>query len=176
MTPSQNSKYWRRWGQVCRANNWRWIKGRLVEGARLDLGDHHTAVWQIAQTIADQTCRAITADDLRHACHIHALGRDIGHSDLTNEQFSRLLLLWGDERHLRGLLIYPDDLTAQIHWHNPDRAKKDSLVRNIRSAAREEYISAITQDLYGTIYWEDLDNKALLGLLRKIKANAPAHA
>ncbi len=174
MNEGQNSKYWRRWAAVCRQNQWRWLKGRLVAGAVTEASPHHQAVWQLAQAIADQECRAILADDLRHACHVYALGRDVSHLDLHNDQFDRLLLLWGNEREIRGLLVYPDDLAAQMHWDDPGRAKKESLVRSIRAAAADEYICSITQDLFGTIYWEDLENKALLGLLRKIKGNAPA--
>lgn len=176
MTDDQNRKYWRRWAFVCRQNQWRWIKGRLVAEAVKEAGPHHAAVWRLAETMADQACRAVEADDLRHACHVHAFGRDMSHTSFSNDQFDRLLLLWGNERKIRGLLVYPDDISAQMYWDDPNRAKKESLVRAIREAAAEEYICSITQDLYGTIYWEDLDNKALLGLLRKIKGNAPAHA
>ena len=171
----QNSKYWRRWGVVCKTNRWRWLKGRLADDAVKDAGAHHLAVWRIAEALADQGCRAVVADDLRHACHVHAIGRDVSHSDFNNDQFSRLLLLWGDERKIRGLLIDADDLSAQMLWDNPDQAKKLSLIRAIKALASDEYICSITQHVWGTIYWEDLDVKALLGLLRKLQGNKPAH-
>ena len=176
MNDNQNSKYWRCWGKVVRANQWRWIKGRLVTEAVQDAGPHHQAVWRLAQTIADQGCRAIEAEDLRHACHVHALGQDMSHTGFNNDQFNRLLLLWGDERKIRGLLVYPDDIRAQTFWDNPDMQKKEGLIRSILAAASDDYVSKISADIWGTIYWQDLDSAALLGLLRKVKANAPAMA
>jgi hypothetical protein len=176
MTDDQNRKYWRRWSFVCRQNHWRWVKGRLIADAVKDAGPHHQAVWRIAEMLAEQSCRAIAAEDLRHACNVHAFGRDMSHVNFTNDQFDRLLLLWGNERQIRGLLVYSDDIAAQIYWDDANRSKKESLIRSIKAAAADEYICSITQDLYGTIYWEDLDLKALLGLLRKIKGNAPASA
>ena len=173
MNTGQNSKYWRRWAAVCHHNNWRWIKGRLSAEAVKDTGPHHTAVWVHAEQLANQACRAVTADDLRHACHVHAFGRDISHSSLTNRQFDRLLLLWGNEREMRGLLN-TDDIRAQVLWDHPDQAEKLSLVHAIKLAAAHEYICSITRDVFGTEYWEDLDAKQLLGLLRKIKGNSPA--
>jgi hypothetical protein len=169
----QNSKYWRRWTRVCAANRWRWSKGRLANDAVKDAGLHHVAVWNFAGALADQNCRAVVADDLRHACHVHALGRDVSHTDFTNDQFSRVLLLLGDEKKLPGLLIVPDHVRSQMFWDNPEMQKKESLIFSIKAAANDAYIQRITADVWGTIYWEDLDVKALLGLLRKLKGNQP---
>lgn len=170
----QNSKYWRRWAMVCRVNHWRWSKGRLAMDAVRDAGQHHVAVWNLAEKIADQHCRAVVADDLRHGCHIHVAGRDLSHGNFSNEQFNRLLLLWGNERDFPGLLINPDNVRSQMLWDDPLMAKKDGLIRSIKELARDEYICKITSDIWGTIFWEDnLDCEALLGLLRKLKGNQP---
>lgn len=174
MNDSQNKKYWRRWSVVQKVNHWRWLKGRLVAEAVREASAHHAAVWRFAETLADQSSRAVTANDLRHACHVHACGRDISHEAMSNDQFNRLLLLWGNEREIKGLLVDTLDIRALSYWENPEIQKKDSLVRAIRAAADEKYIESITVDLWGTIFWEDLDNNALLGLLRKLKGNAPA--
>jgi hypothetical protein len=175
MTPSQNSKYWHRWSAVCQANRWSQSKGRLVENAVQDASQHHVAVWRIAENLALQDCRCVTANDLRHACHVYAFGRYIGHDSLTNTQFSRLLVLWGDERGICGLLIDPDQIDAQTFWDHQDLAKKESLIRSISALAKEEYIKKITDSIWGTIYWQDLDATALLGLLRKLKGNRPTN-
>ena len=159
---------------VCRVNHWRWSKGRLVAEAVRDAGQHHAAVWTLAERIADKHCRAVVADDLRHACHVYAVGRDVSHGNFSNEQLSRLFLLWGNERGLPGLLIEPDHVQSQIFWDDPALAKKESLIRAIKALARDEYICKITADIWGTIFWEDnLDCAALLGLLRKLKGNQP---
>lgn len=173
MNAGQNSKYWRRWTFVCRHNNWCWIKGRLADNAVKDASQHHTAVWMIARNIAQAGSRAPVANDLRHACHVLAFGRDISHDSLSNSQFDRLLLLWGNERECPGLLVNPENIAALVAWDNPDQARKISLIRAIKEAATDEYTCKITQDIWGTIYWEDLGCSALLGLLRKIKGNAP---
>lgn len=173
MNAAQNSLYWRRWAFIGRSNNWKWVKGRLLEAAVKDRGQHHVAVWNLADKIADQRCRAIVADDLRHGCHVHAFGRDVSSKAFTNDQFSRLLVLWGDEKKLPGLLINPDHIQSQMFWDNPDMQKKESLVWSIKAAAPDAYIEKITASIWGTIYWEDLDCPALLGLLRKLKGNQP---
>jgi len=123
--------------------------------------------------LADQSCRAVTANDLRHACHVHTFGRDVSHIHFTNAQFDRLLLLWGDERQTRGLLIFPEDIKAQVLWDDPEQAKKLSLIRAIKAQAPDEYICAITRDIWGTDFWEDLDYTAMLGLNRKLKGARP---
>jgi len=61
-----------------------------------------------------------------------------------------------------------------MNWEDPARMTKNSLIEAIRRAAGHEYICKISNDIWGTIYWEDLDAPSLLGLLRKIKGNAPA--
>ena len=176
MNAAQNTKYWRRWNAVVKHNNWRWLKGRLVEGAAKDTSPHHTSIWYTAEQIAAKAFHSPIADDLRHACHVLALGRDVSHSDFTNPQFSRLLVLWGDDKDMAGLLINPDCITSGMAWNDPDRARKAGLIAAIEQAAEESYIRSITADVWGTIYWRDLDTTALLGLLRKIKGNAPARA
>ena len=174
MNEAQNKKYWRRWSSVVRANQWRWLAGRIVDAAVGDVSEHHAAVWRIARELAAKAHRAPIADDLRHACHVHALGRDVSHTDFTNDQFSRLLVLWGDEKKLPGLLIVQDHIRSQMYWDNPEMQKKESLIFSIKALASDAYIEKITASIWGTIYWEDLDVKALLGLLRKLKGNAPA--
>lgn len=174
MTTAQNTKYWKRWNAVVKHNNWRWLKGRLADGAVKNAGPYHEAIWNLATQLANKACRAPIADDLRHACHVLATGRDVSHGNLTNAQFDRLLLLWGNERDVDGLLINADDITAHTAWDNPDQARKASVIRAIEEAADEAYIRSITTDIWGTIYWRDLDVRRLLGLLRKVKGNAPA--
>ena len=173
MNAGQNSKYWRRWAFVCRHNRWRWTKGRLAQDAVNAESYHHIALWLIAENMAAKSCRAAVADDLRHGCHIHAFGRDVSHTYFSNDQFSRLLVLWGDEKKLPGLLIQPDHVKSQMFWDNPELQKKESLIYSIKASAPDAYIEKITASIWGTIFWEDLDTPALLGLLRKLKGNQP---
>lgn len=171
MTESQDKKYWRRWSAVCRANGWRWEKGFLV---RPDLapggGDapvavptspHHAAVWQLATALALQEDRAPLANDLRHACHVHALGREISHLKITNTQFSRLLTLWGNDKDQRGLLIDPLCLTSDLAWSHPEFQTHASRRWTIEHHCVESYVVAVTREMFQTADWQSLPAAAL---------------
>src|SRR5207302_5425520 len=45
MTDKQEKLYWRLWGRVVHANDWRFYKGRVMESAALNNSAHHLAVW-----------------------------------------------------------------------------------------------------------------------------------
>src|ERR1700749_1577634 len=110
MNQAQNSKYIRCWIRCVLANHWVMRKGRLADNAvREDASAFHGAVWRAAENLAAAQVRAVTADDLRHGCHVAALGHDKSSKEFTSGEFDRLLLLWGNEREMKGLLIYPDD-------------------------------------------------------------------
>ncbi len=163
MTELQNTLYWRRWSAVCHANDWVWVKGRMKGEALRDASEHHVAVWRIASDLAVQQHRAVTANDLRHGCHVYAFGRDIGHQEMTNAQFSRLLCLWGNgkggEQRMDGLLIEPLCLTSMEHWLDTE-GKLDSIQRTkwfIQHAAEDAYVRHISADKFGTRMWEWLD-------------------
>src|SRR5690349_20018535 len=105
MSPAQFSRHWRDWNAVAKASGWRMRKGRLVcledEDAlgqrRPTKSEHHARVWTFAEQLALREHRAVTADDLRHACYLAAFGRvaSMQTADpMTNGEFNRLLALW----------------------------------------------------------------------------------
>lgn len=157
MTELQNTLYWRRWAAVCHANDWTWIKGRLKAEALRDYSEHHVAVWKIAGELALQKHRAVTAEDLRHACHVYALGRDASHQEMTNAQFSRLLALWGDGRDKWGLLNEPDCLESRMHWDDPKLDQVERTKAFIKNAAPDAYVRTVSEHKFGTRMWEWLD-------------------
>lgn len=175
MTESQDKKYLRRWGAVLRANNWRMRDCRLLPEAVRGGSEHHTAVWRLAEKIAEQECRAVIPDDLRHACHIHACGRDLPHKRMNNDQFNRLLILWGDERDYPGLLIEPDHIASVMAWDNPAEARRQSQISYLRKLAPANVIAAVALDAHFGDDWEGLQLKELQDLgfiLRKRGARA----
>ena len=171
MNDSQNNKYWRRWGAVVRTNQWRWLDGRLVDAAKGDVSEHHTAVWHIARERAAKAHRAPVADDLRHACHIHACGRDVSHVKMTDQQFDRLLILWGNERSekdqlfLPGLLIDGEHLSSILIWDDPKAYQeyhRKCTVQYIRQLAHEAVISSIARSAGYGDDWGSLTRDQLL--------------
>ena len=170
MTDLQNRKYFRRWAEVVRCNDWSMIKGRLNPKASRTYSEHHKAVWKLAETLAQAHHRAVTAEDLRHGCHLYAFGgKDCSHKDFTNAQFSRLLALWGDEKKQRGLLIEPDCLTSRNHWDDPTVGEVERLKAYI-SKAPEAYVRAISADRFGTRLWEWLEPGQLRALVMTLRA------
>ena len=175
MNDSQDKKYWRRWSAVVRANQWRWLDGRLVDAARGDVSEDHAAVWRIARELAGAAHRAPIANDLRHACHIHAVGRDISHLKMTDPQFDRLLILWGDERDLLGLLVEPDDLNSVMAWIDPKEYQRKCTVKYIRQLAPEAVIISIAARAGYGDNWESLTRDQLLALGRIIRDRNNPH-
>lgn len=170
MNKAQEQKYFRRWSAVLRANNWRMRDCRLVPEAVRDAGEHHVAVWTIAQRLADAECRAIIPDDLRKACHVHATGLPMKHLRMNDQQFDRLLLLWGDERKLPGLLIEPDHIASVMAWIDPSEAARRNTVEYLRHLAPDEVIAAIASDDGLGDDWESLPREKLQELGRILRA------
>jgi len=163
MTEKQATYYWRLWSRVCHVNDWRFLKGRVAPDAQRDTSKHHVAVWQCAETRARQNHRSVTADDLRHGCHIHAIGRDKGHIDLEpRRECSRVFTLF-------KLLIEPNDLDAIMNWEDPGRDERRVLIVGIKRMAPFAYIDQVCKgkfpDDYTSPFWEDLE----IGQLRQLR-------
>jgi arylamine N-acetyltransferase len=120
--------------------------------------EQHARVWTFAEQLALREHRAVTADDLRHACYLAAFGRvaSMRAADpMTNGEFNRLLALW-------AVLIDPDNLAAQVDWMHPEEAARRGLVASIlRSAPGEAYVIAISKRKFGTAAWRDLGDRQL---------------
>lgn len=168
LSPPQIKKYWRRWSACSAANDWRGIV--TGDGAK---SEFHQLVWRQARALANADFRAVNADDLRHACHVVACGRAVSHRRLSNADFSRLLVWWGDERAVAGLLIDPEDLASLIAWQNPDLTDRDFLCAVIRRTAPFALIDSVARHNLAAVYspphWDQLDHAELIGLLRVLK-------
>lgn len=92
-----------------------------------------------------------TADDLRKAGHLVAVGRPMSSKEMTNRQLDRVLVLW-------RLLTDPTDLHAVIAWQQSGRPDETRLRWCVEHCGFESaYIAALCRDRFGTSRWETLD-------------------
>ena len=163
MTIAQHKFYWRRWAAVARHNSWWMSARRLFEGAfeSADVSPHHRAVWAAARDLAMAASRGLTADDLRHGCHIVALGADKRSRDLTNSDFDSLLTYWGDGKTIRGLLFDATDMGSEIHRANPALQRRRRYLYALRVDCLQGYLVSECSRIYGTKKWEDLNDVQL---------------
>lgn len=193
MTENQQRLYIRRWIACVRANHWVMRKGRLVEnavgvrsaecGMRNEFSEWHALVWTSAQQLALQQHRAVTAEDLRKGCHVVAFGSVKSSKDLTNQEFNRLLVLWGNERPLHeggmaGLLIDPLDLASIAAWRDPEITERNSFVAFLRSKAHEGVLIRIAENAFPEVRsqdkcWNELELSKLRWMSKQLKDRRP---
>lgn len=172
MTDNQRKHfYFPAWLACAAAYDWRMVGGRLLadlaalrercnqlpEPAAGVLYDVLTA----AEKLARQEHRAVVADDLRHACNLVA-GGNASANKLNNGQLSKVVNLF-------RLLRDPDDLTAVMHWLNPDEADRVSLADHIATLCPEARLRAIAVNAWNTSEWRDQDASRLRWLLREVR-------
>jgi hypothetical protein len=180
MTEPQHALYIRRWICVVRANHWVMRKHRLVENAvRGERSEWHQRVWDAAEMLAAQEHCAVTAEHLRHGCHVVAFGKKKSSWDLTNQEFDRLLIWFGHEpKHnmrgplLKGLLIDPENLTSVQAWLNPEENKRLHKIEYLRKLADEGKLRALSRNAWSIGDWESLDAQRLDSLISEVKAKA----
>lgn len=168
--PQIKSLYFPAWNRVCRALNWRMVKGRLSGKKEPLWGGMETSrlyqeVWAEAEILARHLARAITAEDLRHACHVVAIGRDVSSKDLNNPALDRVLILF-------RLLRDPDDLEAMMTWLHPEHAERRRLIWSISNAAPDAYILRCATPWRGSFEgdrWDGLPTAALRKLLALLR-------
>ena len=187
MTEAQRKHFYiPAWLACARVNDWRMVGGRLLA----DLAAQRERCNQIpepaagvlfdvlaaAEKLARQDHCAVTADHLRHACNLVGTRREaqgvrhegvLSSNKMTNGQLSQVVNLF-------NLLADPDDLTAVMHWLNPEEADRASLADHIAKLAHEAQLRAIAINAWNTSEWRDQDISRLRWLLREVKhANRP---
>lgn len=152
MTTAQTRAYWRAWSMVVRVNRWSMVCGALHPQAALDVSDIHRAVWEAAEARAKRAGCAVTADDLRHGCHLVALGRDKSMKDLGNGRDATRVFA------VMRLLANPDEVAARITYldREGEADSRRRMVHRIRTAAPLAYVLNISRDRFGTEDWESL--------------------
>ncbi|HVU07639.1 MAG TPA: hypothetical protein VHG89_03750 [Verrucomicrobiae bacterium] len=168
MTPKQTTFYWSLWRECCQKNGWRMERGRLLHDP-FKLNEMGKKVWTMAEQIAIQQHRAVLLDDLRHAVHIVALGRQRSSKDFTNKEFNKVRLVL-------QLCADFDNLQAQMEQANPEMAERGSFVAFLRKKAHEGLIITISQNAFGTKHWDDLPIEKLRWLSKQLKERQPARS
>ena len=162
MTPAQRTRfYFPAWHRAMRAN-WRTEKGRLIELDDAPVSELKQSVCDCAVTLALQQHRAPVADDLRHACHVVAIGRAKSSSDLANAEVERVVLLF-------RLLADPDDLDARINYDRPACAQRRRMEWALAHRYIPGYVTSISRELFGTSNWHTLKDDALHQLVMTLQ-------
>lgn len=111
-----------------------------------------------------------TADAMRHACHLVALGRAASSKTMTAADCDRVVCLF-------RLLANPADLDAAMAWEGKDRRSRNRLLWALHHAGADApYIHAISRDKFGGRCPDRLDNRELHDLVRTIKARVGSRA
>jgi len=137
--------YFPNWSATVKANGWRMVSGRLQLGT-LDSGLGSELV-ALGRQRAAALHRGCTVDDLRHAAHVLALGRDKSSTTLTNAELDRVVCLF-------RLLADPDDLKALTQWSAYQRGEDPGSEKRVdyflSHAAPAAYAGRIAADQFGT--------------------------
>jgi len=170
MTESQRTSYFRRWQRAFSAN-WFMDRGRVRKRDGRTESESLTAVVNAANRIATEAHRSPTADDLRHACHIVAIGRPKSSKEITNAEIDRIWLLF-------SLLTDPDNVDAVVKWQHPEIGERERLVKWISSLAPDATILVIARNAFGDAFdfghWQSLDIPKLKWLGKTLRSRQPA--
>ena len=159
MTPKQTTFYWSLWRDCCQANCWRMERGRLLHDPER-LNEMGKKVWTAAEQLALAAHRAVSLDDLRHGCHLVALGRQRSSKDLSNPEFNKVRLVF-------QLTQDWENLDAQMELANPEMVERRSFVSYLKKQFHEAALIAICKNAFGTIFWEDLEMSKLRWLAKQ---------
>lgn len=140
------------------------------QGATPEIRDERlTDMARRVAAYAEATCQGIrpTADQLRHACHVIALGRDRSSTRFTNADFDRVLTCF-------RLIANGDDISALIRWDHPEHDQAKRLAWVIGQYPEEAYVRSISADKFGTANWENLSVDQLRQLALTLRERAKA--
>lgn len=170
MTSRQSSGlYFPAWTAALKAN-WTVDRGTAVLTNNPPGGDRARQVDAIATERATKLARSVKADDLRHACHMVALGRDKSSKEMTNADLDKVLNLFRvlqDEYNLAASagISHPDqDVRRRLEW----------AVNNC--GLPTAYIAAIARATQGSSDWKSFDNRALGLLVATLRSRARARS
>jgi len=167
MTTRQlHALYFPAWARALKAN-WRTDRGCAVPADGRRTSDTLVQVEEAAVAAARRLMRAPKIEDLRHACHVVAIGRDKSSKDLNNAELDRVLAV------LR-ILADPDDLSAVIARDNPETdARRRYEWAIAHSGHPEAYIRTIAGTKFGSGNWKALPMPQLKMLSMTLKNRRP---
>lgn len=165
MTTVQAKKlYWPLWSKALRMA---WFKhptdGLVIQSAEPLAAEITLA----AQESADAEFRSVTANDLRHAAHRMALGRDKSSSHLTNRELDRIVALF-------RILGDPDDLKARLEYDHPERGERRRQDYVVRTAVPEAYARHVAADKFGTTNLDGLNDHQTRELAMTLRCRSAA--
>lgn len=163
MTQNQQRRlYFPAWTAAFRAN-WTSARGRVQDAAGHRPSEWRARVMAAAEVRARAGHRGITQDDLRHACHVVAFGKDRSSTDLKPLQMRRVL-------HLFKLLEDPDNLDALMRWMDPRKDERDEAAWFLEHRCREGYVRHVSADIHGTARWETLSDVEVIALANTLRS------
>lgn len=168
MSPKQTPVYFRLWQAAWKAQ---W---RLENGTPQILASASSEARQIdaiASRRARLQHRAPNLDDIRHATHVHAIGRDRSSKDLTQDEIDRVWALF-------RMLAAPEDLGAIIGVQNPQSQARLRTIHGLEHCGvpevRLQQWSAYFNG--GRTDWRDLPEDTLKAFSRYVWSRAPKRA
>jgi hypothetical protein len=179
MTPAQRTHfYFPKWLPTAARLDWVMVGGRLLAdvAAQFEAAGKFSPLARDlvrdiivrAQALAAGEHRAVTADDLRHACNLVASqGRTASATKLSNAELNAFDRLCAVLRRPFG-----DDLTPVIPFVNPAEDNRQRSLQHLRKLANEGRLRAIAKNTWGISDWEGLDQARLDALIAEIKKNA----
>lgn len=180
MSPEQRKHfYFPIWRDTAEKLDWKMSDGRLVAdlaaqaAALVNFPDHAREVFEqvftFARSAAHVECRAVNADDLRHACNFIASAWG-GHRTDSSKKFSQKQINQFDR--LCAVLRDPWDLTATIAWLNPAEDDRQRALIYLRKIANEGRLRAIALNTWGTHDVDTLKQAQLDSLTAEIRKGA----
>jgi hypothetical protein len=168
MSAACEREYWRRWSRVARVNRWRHVDGHLAPDAVRN-GQFQAQVIHAAAAMVQPDCN-LTANHLRHGCHVVALGRDVSHTALNAGQVDRLFALF-------KLLEDDSDLAAASMLADPDQGAVKRMVWAVRQIGfPQAYVDSVATAKFGSRYtppyYEDLALADLRQLVLTLRERA----
>lgn len=167
MTTAQARRlYFPAWTRALQAN---WVVDRGMPVRREGRASAElVAIETAALALARQRCGRVSAEDLRHACGIVALGHGRSSKEFTDAELDRMVAFF-------GRLADGDDLKAVIAWEHPEQDARRRVVWAVEHAGfPEAYVRAICRAKFGTLNWRALDDRRLRQLMVTLKARARA--
>lgn len=173
MTEKQHKWYLREWGRAYRVH-WAGVKnGECLSRPGRPHSSLRDQILGIAGRIAGSTqAGLLTPDCIRHACHVHALGKDKTSWSLGNRDLDLVVAVF-------RLLANSLDLKAQLALTRAEGEegvadRKRMLYSLEKIDLPAAYLAEMARDKFGSSDWRGLPDAALRQLIMTAKARAAA--
>ena len=165
------------WLAVAKRYDWVMVGGRLLA----DLDEQYTGAGMFsriagpllreiitrARSLAAGEQRAVTADDLRHACNQTASrGRHASATKLTNTELNEFA-------RMMAVLQNPfEDLNSAVPYLNKAEDDRQRAVQYLNKLSYEAQLRKISENAFGTREWEGLEKSRLDWMIQTVKQSS----